>query len=114
MRTRPLKTCLATVAPMSAAAILSRNEEMNEHEDQKHETAGPIVWQSGRHPVRDAACLEMACKESKADQKQKQIRDENPFMLEMGKEAWQACAFDEAGAQQLLEDDDAETGEGGG
>ena len=35
-------------------------------------------------------------------------------MLEMGEQARQACAFDEAGAQQLLEDDDAETGESGG
>jgi hypothetical protein len=32
----------------------------------------------------------------------------------MGEQAWQACAFDEAGAQKFLEDDDAETGECGG
>ena len=56
----------------------------------------------------------MACEESKADQEQKQVRDENPFMLEMGKETWQASAFVEASAQELLEDDGAETGEGGG
>ena len=35
----------------------------------------------------------MARKESKADQKQKQVRDENPFMLEMSKEAGKARAF---------------------
>lgn len=35
-------------------------------------------------------------------------------MLEMRKQARKASAFDEAGAQQLLEDDDAETGESGG
>jgi hypothetical protein len=55
----------------------------------------------------------MACKESKTDKKQKQIGEENPFMFEMDEEAWQACAFDEAGAQQLLEDDDGETSESG-
>ena len=99
---------------MSAAAILSRNEERTNTRAEKHETAGPIVRQSGRHPVGDAACLEMARKEGKTDQKQKQVRDENPFMLEMGKETRQARAFVEAGAQKLLEDDGAETGEGGG
>ena len=56
----------------------------------------------------------MARQESKADQKQKQVRDKNPFMLEMDKETRQASAFVEASAQELLEDDGAETGEGGG
>ena len=56
----------------------------------------------------------MAGKESKADQKQKQIREENPFMREMREEAGEPCAFDEAGAQKLLEGDGAEAGEGGG
>jgi hypothetical protein len=56
----------------------------------------------------------MARQEGKADQKQKQIRDENPFVLEMGKETREASAFVEAGAQELLEDDDAKAGDGGG
>ena len=56
----------------------------NEHKGQKDETTGPIVRQRGRHPVGNAARLEMACKQSEANQKQKQIRQENPFMGEMG------------------------------
>ena len=32
----------------------------------------------------------------------------------MGKETWKACAFVEAGAKELLEDDDAKAGDSGG
>ena len=45
----------------------------------------------------------MAREESKADQKQEQVRDENPFMLEMGGETREARAFVEAGAKELLQ-----------
>ena len=87
MRTRPLKTCRATVAPISAAAILSRNEEIT---NTRTRSTKPPVQLSGRAAgiqSGDAACLEMAGKESKADQKQKQVREENPFMLVMREEA---------------------------
>jgi hypothetical protein len=56
----------------------------------------------------------MACKESKADQKQKQIRQENPFMGEMREETWEPGAFVEARTRELLERDGAEADEGGG
>ena len=56
----------------------------------------------------------MACKESKTDQKQKQIREENPFMREMRKEACEPCAFGEAVTQELLDRDGAEADESGG
>ncbi len=55
----------------------------------------------------------MACKESKANQKQKQVRDENPFMREMREEACEPRAFNETGTQKLLHCDDAETNESG-
>jgi hypothetical protein len=77
----------------------------DEHKDQKHEAAGPIVRQSHRHPVRDAACLEMACEESKTEQQQKQVREKNPFKPEMSIEACQPCAFGEAVTQKLLDRD---------
>ena len=56
----------------------------------------------------------MAGKDSKSDQKQKQVREENPFMPEMRKEACEARAFDETGTQKLLHRDDAEADESGG
>ena len=56
----------------------------------------------------------MAGKDSKADQKQKQVRQEYPFMREMREEACQPCAFGEAVTQKLLERDGAEADEGGG
>jgi hypothetical protein len=49
-----------------------------------------------------------------ADQKQKQVRQEDPFMGEMREEPCQPCAFGEAFTQKLLERDGAEAGEGGG
>ena len=56
----------------------------------------------------------MACKYGKTDQKQKQIRQKNPFMGEMREEACQPCAFGEAVTQKLLNRDGAEANEGGG
>ena len=56
----------------------------------------------------------MACKQSEADQKQKQVRQENPFMGEMGEETCEPGAFVEARTQELLERDGAEADEGGG
>ncbi len=56
----------------------------------------------------------MACEESEADQKQKQIRQQNPFMLVMRQQACQPRPLVEAGPQQLLERDDAEADESGG
>ena len=56
----------------------------------------------------------MACKESKADKKQKQVCKQNPFMLEMRKETGQSRAGDEPGTQQLLQDDDAQAAESDG
>ena len=56
----------------------------------------------------------MAGKEGEADQKQKQVRKQHPFICEMGKEAGEARAFSEAFAQELLDDDGAKTDEGGG
>ena len=44
----------------------------------------------------------MACKESKTNQQQKQVREENPFMLEMREESRQACAFGEASVKSFL------------
>lgn len=56
----------------------------------------------------------MPGKESKADEKQKQVGDEHPFMGEMREQAGEACPFDEAGAQKLLDDDDdAQAGQSG-
>jgi hypothetical protein len=86
----------------------------HKHEDQEHETAGPVIRQRGRHPIGKAARLELAGKEGEADQKQKQVRKQHPFMREMGKEAGEARAFSEAFAQELLDDDGAKTDEGGG
>ncbi len=84
------------------------------HENEKHEASGPVVGQSGRHPIRHTARFEMAGKQRKANQKQKQIGDENPFIGEMGEQAGQPGSFDEAGPEQLLENDDAKPGERGG
>jgi hypothetical protein len=97
-----LNTCLATVAPIKY-----------EHKSEKHEATGPIVWQSGRHSVRHAAHLEMACKNGKTDQKQKQVREKNPFMGKMRVEPCQARAFGEAGTQELLYGNCAEAGKSG-
>ena len=51
---------------------------------------------------------------SKANQKQKQVRDENPFMLEMREEACEPRAFVKAGTQKLLGRNGAEADERGG
>jgi hypothetical protein len=56
----------------------------------------------------------MSCKESKADQKQKEVCKQNPFMLEMRKETGQSRAGDEPGTQQLLQDDSAQAAESDG
>jgi hypothetical protein len=55
----------------------------------------------------------MPGKESKADEKQKQVGDEHSFMGKMREQAGEACPFDEAGAQKLLDDDDAQAGQSG-
>ena len=56
----------------------------------------------------------MAGKEGKADQKKKQIGEENPFVREMREEACKARAFDETRTQKLLERDGAQADEGRG
>jgi hypothetical protein len=53
----------------------------------------------------------MASEEREADQKQKQVRKKNPFMREMGKESGETRALGKAFAQELLDDDGAETDE---
>ena len=109
MRTRSLKTCPAT--DEGGGDIV---EEGGDHEDQgkKHKSAPPIIRENGRHPIGNAACLEMAGKERKADEKQKQIGKQDPFMGEMGEEAGELGAFVETVRKQFLDDDGAETGEG--
>src|SRR5262245_65302311 len=56
----------------------------------------------------------MARQEGKADQKQKEVCKQDPFMLEMRKETGHPRAGDEPGTQKLLQDDDAQAGEGDG
>ena len=90
-------------------------KEGGDHEDhnEEHEGAPPIVRENGRHPIGNAARLEMAGKEGKADEEQKQIGKQDPFMGEMGKEAREPRTLVEAVPKQLLQDDGAEAGERG-
>src|SRR5262245_55242290 len=56
----------------------------------------------------------MACQESKADQKQKEVCKQDPLMLEMRNETGHPRAGDEPGAQKLLQDDNAQAGDSDG
>src|SRR5262245_56672445 len=56
----------------------------------------------------------MACKESEADQKQKEVGKQDPFMLEMRKETGKSRAGAEHRTQQLLQADGAQAGESDG
>ena len=114
MRTRPLKTCLATVAPISAAAILSRNEEIT---NTRTRSTKPPVQLSGRAAgIQSGMRLASKWRARRA----KPTRSRNRFAMrthsccEMRKEACEARAFVEAGAQKLLERDGAEADESGG
>ena len=84
-----------------------------EHKSEAHEATGPIVWQSGRHPVRHAAYLEMACENDETDQKQKQVREKDPFLGKMRVESCETRAFGEVGTQELLYRNGAEAGKCG-
>jgi hypothetical protein len=55
----------------------------------------------------------MAGEQSKTDQEQKQVRQEDPFVGVMRIEAFEARAFVEARTQKLLERDNAEADESG-
>jgi hypothetical protein len=55
----------------------------------------------------------MASKKRKAYQEQKQVRNEDPLMRVMRIEPGETWAFVEAGAQELLERDNAEADESG-
>src|SRR5262245_11167701 len=89
-------------------------EEGGGHEDQdeEHESAPPIVGENDRHPIGNAACLEMAGQERKAEEKPKQNGKQDPFMGEMGEKSGEPGALVEAVPKQLLDDDGAKTGEG--
>jgi hypothetical protein len=88
-------------------------EEGGDHEDQdeEHESAPPIVGENDRHPIGNAACLEMARQERKADEKQKQIGEQDPFMGEMDEETGETGTLVETVPKQLLDDEGAKTGE---
>ncbi len=83
----------------------------HEHKNEEHESTGPIVGERGRHPIGNATCLEMAGEEREADEQEKQVGDQDPFMRKMGKETGESGALFEAVPKQLLGNDGAKTGE---
>src|SRR3954466_3442709 len=83
-------------------------------EDEEDDATAPIVRKQRRHFVRDPAFLEVPRQNRKSHQQQEQVRENDPFVLEMGDEATEACAEFETGECHLVDDNGAKSAEGDG
>ena len=83
----------------------------DEHDDEQDQTALPVVRQERRHLVRHPAGLEMSRQQREAGEKQKQIGEDHPFVLQMQRQAGKTRAELEAGEGEFVAGDDRKTRE---
>ena len=99
------------VPPIKAAAMLSRNADRTNTTTSRTRAALPVVRQERRHLVRHPAGLEMSRQQREAGEKQKQIGEDHPFVLQMQRQAGKTRAELEAGEGEFVARDDRKTRE---
>ena len=101
----------AMVPPMSAAAMLSRNDDstntMTSSMKPPFQSSGRILRQHLRH----LAVLEVVREQREAEQQAEQVGEDHPLVRHVGRQAAEAGARLEAGEDELVEDDGREAGE---
>ena len=87
-------------------------EEAREHGDdhEQREAALPVVRKKRGHLVRDAALFEMPREQRKSHQQQEQVREDDPLVLHVQREAGEPGAGLEARERELVERDRRKAG----
>ena len=96
-------TPAAMVPPISAAAMLSRNEDSTKTMHEQHEAALPVVGQEVRQHLGHVAALEMVGQQREAEQQAEQVGEDHPLVRHVQREAAEPRAGLEAGERQLVE-----------
>ena len=115
LRRNPASSSLVYVARHYAAEAAAANivEKRSHDEDnaEQRQPAGPVVGEQPRQMVRDIALLEMIGEQLEADEKQKKIGDNHPFVFEMTNQGLGSGSCGKGAEERLVGQDDQQPSE---